>query len=98
MMAEEIKLVYATAEEMIRTFQQGMQQLNDTEREMQGLAGMLQDGALLGRGGTAFTEAIRGKLCPAIGRLSDKFQELAGDVQDAIEFMQEADQTSKGKF
>jgi WXG100 family type VII secretion target len=97
-MTEEIKLVYATAEDMIRIFDQGVQQLNETEREMQGVASMLQEGALLGRGGTAFNEAIRGKLCPAIAKLAEKFQELSGDVRDAIEYMQEADRTSKGKF
>jgi WXG100 family type VII secretion target len=97
-MAEEIKLVYATAEDMIRIFDQGVQQLHETEREMQGVAGMLQEGALLGQGGTAFNDAIRGKLCPAIGKLAQKFQELSGDVQKAIQYMQEADRTSKSKF
>ncbi len=97
-MTEEIKLVYATAEDMIRIFDQGVQQLHETNREMQGIAGMLQEGALLGQGGTAFNEAIRGKLCPAIAKLAQKFQELSGDVQKAIEYMQEADRTSKGKF
>lgn len=97
-MAEEIKLVYATAEDMIRIFDQGVQQLHETEREMQGVASRLQEGALLGQGGTAFDDAIRGKLCPAIARLAQKFQELSGDVHKAIEYMQEADRTSKSKF
>jgi hypothetical protein len=52
----------------------------------------------LGRGGDAFTDAIRSKLCPAIGRLTDKFKELAGDVQKAIDYMQQADKTSASKF
>ena len=62
------------------------------------VAGMLEEGALLGRGGEAFTDAIRSKLCPAIMRLDDKFQELAGDVQKAIDYMQQADKTSASKF
>jgi uncharacterized protein YukE len=53
---------------------------------------------LLGQGGTAFTEAIRDSLNPAIARLEEKFQELAQDVRKAIEDMQEADEESKGKF
>lgn len=97
-MADEIKLVYATAEDMIHTFEKGVEQLEKTMQEMQALAGQLEGGALLGQGGQAFTEAIRGKLCPAIGRLDDKFKELAGDVHKAIEYMQQADRTSKGKF
>ena len=97
-MADEIRLVYATAEEMIHTFKSGKDQLEKTEHEMQALASQLEGGALLGQGGENFKEAIRGKLCPAINRLSDKFEELMGDVQKAIEYMQQADQKSKSKF
>jgi len=97
-MTDEIKLVYETAEDMIRGFDQGVEQLENTLQEMQSIANTLEDGALLGQGGQAFSEAIRGKLSPAIGRLTDKFKELSGDVQQAIQFMQEADQTSAGKF
>jgi WXG100 family type VII secretion target len=97
-MTDEIKLVYATAEDMIRIFEQGVEQLENTMQEMQSIANTLEDGALLGRGGEAFTDAIRSKLCPAISRLNDKFQELAGDVQKAIDYMQQADRTSASKF
>jgi hypothetical protein len=83
---------------MIHTFQQGVEQLEATNTEMKTVAGMLEEGALLGRGGEAFTEAIQGKLCPAIMRLDEKFKELAGDVHKAIEYMQQADKTSAGKF
>lgn len=97
-MTDEIKLVYATAEDMIHTFQKGVEQLEQTLHEMQNVAGMLEGGALLGRGGDAFADAIRGKLCPAISRLDDKFKEMIGDVHKAIEYMQQADKTSAGKF
>jgi uncharacterized protein YukE len=83
---------------MIRIFNQGSEQLENTNQEMQSIANALEDGALLGRGGEAFTDAIRSKLCPAISRLNDKFQELAADVQKAIDYMQQADRTSAGKF
>lgn len=95
---DEIKLDYPTAEEMIRIFQQGGEQLQDTMQKMQSLAMMLEDGALLGNGGKAFVDAIRSQMCPALGRLTDKFQELGGDVQAAIDFMKEADTSSKGMF
>lgn len=97
-MADKIKLDYGLAEEMIKTFQQGHQQLNDTLKEMQNIANTLEQGALRGDGGQAFVEAIRGKLVPAIGRLADKFNEEAEDVQKAVEYMKEADQEAKSKF
>jgi uncharacterized protein YukE len=97
-MTDEIKLVYATAEDMISTFQKGVEQLGKTMHEMQTVASKMEDGALLGQGGETFKEAIRGKLCPAIGRLNEKFGELIEDVHKAIEYMQDADKKSSKKF
>lgn len=95
---DEIKLNYELAEAMIRTFKDGYEELQDTMQEMQSIANTLEGGALLGQGGTAFTDAVRGVLSPSLSRLIDKFQELAEDVQAAIDAMKEADATSKGMF
>ncbi|MFN8468723.1 MAG: WXG100 family type VII secretion target [Caldilineaceae bacterium] len=97
-MTDEIRVVYPDMEEMSRTFQRGAEQLKDTMQEMQNIASVLEDGALLGSGGQAFVEAIRGKLCPAINRLSDKFNELDKDVRAAVQYAREADKQSKGMF
>lgn len=97
-MPEEIRLVIPTAEDMIKTFVEGVNTLQETNSRMEKVASTLEGGALLGQGGTAFTEAIRDSLNPAIAKLEEKFQELAQDVRKAIEDMQEADAESKGKF
>lgn len=94
MAQEEIKLDYDKAGNMARTFQQGGQQLEDTMQEMQKIANILEEGALLGQGGQAFVEAIRGKLSPSLSRLIDKFKELEGDVNKAIALMRQADEES----
>ena len=94
----EIKMDYGLMEDMSRTFLQGVEQLQDTMQAMQNVANELEDGALLGRGGVAFTDAIRGKLCPAIGRLTDKYQELAEDIQKAMEDMKSADTSSERMY
>ena len=94
----EIKMDYGLMEEMNKTFLQGVEQLQDTMQAMQNVANEMEDGALLGRGGTAFTEAIRGKLCPAISRLTDKFQELAEDINTAMEDMRSADTSSERMY
>lgn len=91
MSSEKIRLVYELAEDMAKTFQKGAQQLEATAREMQGVAATLEGGALLGRGGSAFVEAIRSQLCPSITRLKDKFHELDGDVKVAIQAMRTQD-------
>ena len=94
----EIKMDYGLMEDMNRTFLQGVEQLQDTMQAMQSVANEIEDGALLGRGGTAFTEAIRGKLCPAISRLTDKFQELAEDINKAMEDMKSADSSTERMY
>jgi len=98
MATDEIKLDYGLAEEMAKTFQQGAEQLQDTMQAMQSIANTLEEGALLGNGGKAFVDAIRSKLCPSLGRLTDKFTELEGDVHAAIDSMKQADAKAKGMF
>ena len=95
---DEIRLNYPMAEDMIKTFQQGHEQLQDVMQEMQSIANTLEEGALLGRGGNAFVDAIRSKLSPSMSKLTDKFKELEGDVQAAVNFMQSSDKESSGKF
>lgn len=98
MATDEIKLDYPKAEEMARTFQTGAEQLQDTAQEMQNIATTLEEGALLGRGGSACVESIRSKLCPSLARLVEKFREMDGDVQAAITAMKQADEESKQQF
>lgn len=91
----KIKMEYQRMEEMANTFKQGAEQLKDTLSQMQSIANTLQDGALLGQGGAAYVDAIRNKLCPAISRLEQKFEELNKDVLVAKAKMMEADKTSQ---
>jgi WXG100 family type VII secretion target len=97
-MSDIIKMDYGLMEDMNRSFLQGVEQLQDTMQEMQSVANELEDGALLGRGGAAFTEAIRDKLCPAISRLTDKYQELADDIMKAMDDMKSADTSSERMY
>ena len=97
-MSDIIKMNYGLMEEMHQAFNRGVEQLEDTLREMQSIANELEDGALLGRGGAAFTDALRSKLSPSITRLSDKFQELALDIQNAMGDIREADSSSRQLF
>jgi WXG100 family type VII secretion target len=95
---DKIKLNYEQADHMAKTFKQGAQQLQQTMQEMNNIAQTLEEGALLGRGGSAFVEALRTKLCPSLKKLGDKYTELEGDVHAAIKLMQQADRESKQQF
>jgi uncharacterized protein YukE len=91
MSTDKIKLVYASAEDMAAAFQKGAEQIERTSQDMQGIAATLEGGALLGRGGTEFVQAIKGQLVPALGRLAAKFHELDKDVKFAIAEMRKQD-------
>jgi WXG100 family type VII secretion target len=95
---DEIKLDYELAEAMAKTFKKSADEIETTITEIKNLAGVLEGGALLGRGGTSFTEALTSKLSPSLSRLMAKFIELEADVQSAIRSMREADQSSSGMF
>ena len=97
-MSEEIKMDYGLMEDMSKTFQQSVEQLQDTLQAAQNIANELEDGGLLGRGGDAFTEAIRNKLSPAISRLTEKMQELSEDVNKAMEDMRSADSSTERMY
>ena len=97
-MSDEIKMDYGLMEDMSKTFQQSVEQLQDTLQAMQNVANELEDGALLGRGGDAFTEAIRNKLSPAISRLTEKMQELSEDVNKAMDDMRSADSSTERMY
>lgn len=97
-MADEMKMVYESVEAMVKTFDQSVEQLQDTMQEMQSIAGVLEDGALLGDGGQAMVESIRNTFARSLTKLTEKFEELSGDVQSAMESMQAADEESAGMF
>ena len=97
-MSEEIRMDYGLMEDMSKTFQQSVEQLQDTLQAVQNIANELEDGALIGRGGDAFTEAIRNKLSPAISRLTEKMQELSEDVNKAMEDMRSADSSTERMY
>lgn len=97
-MADVIKLNKPMAQEMAQSFDQGAEHLQDIMQEMHSIANTMEEGALLGRTGAAFTEALRDTLCGRISRLVDKFNEMAGDVRKAIELMEKAEQENKDRF
>lgn len=98
MSTDEIKLDYEQAEAMAKTFREGADQLDAIRQEMDAIAATLEGGALLGRAGAGFSEALRNRLITSLAKLRQKFIELEGDVNGAISDMREADQTSRGKF
>ncbi len=97
-MSDVLKMDYPQAEEMIQIMMQAANQLEDISAEMQSIAQVLENGALLGDAGDAFSMALRSRLVPAIGRLRDGIAEGADYVRTEKEDMEEAERRSAGLF
>jgi len=98
MSQDEIKMDYPLMDEMKRTFADGRQHLADTTNELKAIAEKLEQGALLGNAGSALTDAVKGTLMSAVSKLSDKFEELEGDIQFAVDQMHQAEEKTKASF
>ena len=94
----DVQMDYDMMEDMNNAFRNAVAQMDDTIRLMQSIANSLEDGALLGKGGNAFADALRSKLTPAMTRLQDKFDELAGDVYGALVYLRDGDSTAASRF
>ncbi len=94
----DVQMDYDMMEEMGRLFKEASHHMEDLTRAMQDIATRLEDGALQGRGGQLFAEALRNNLNTRIGALQDKFEELSMDVYAAMTDMSDADQRGASGF
>jgi len=92
------KMNYATMEKMEQAFKAAHQQLQESIGEMKKISKMMQDGALVGDGGTAYVEAINGPLLKRMTVLSDKMAELEGDMRGAVSATRDGVKTAKSRF
>jgi uncharacterized protein YukE len=97
-MAEQIKMNFDMMEDMAQAFSQGARALSEVTKEVVSIAAMLDDGTLVGAAGERLSEGLRGPLARSIGRLEDKFQELVGDLHQAMAEMRQAEASAKGLY
>ena len=94
----DVQMDYDLMEDMARLFRDGAQQLEDLRSHMGAIAGRLEDGALLGRGGDALAEALRQRLNQRIAALQDKLSELSMDVYGALIDLRDGDTEAASRF
>ena len=94
----DVQMDYDLMEDMARLFRDGAQQLEDLRSHMDAVAGRLEDGALLGRGGDALAEALRQRLNQRISALQDKLSELSMDVYGALIDLRDGDTEAASRF
>jgi uncharacterized protein YukE len=94
----DVRMNYGSMEKMEKEFNGATIQLDDSMREMQKIAKMMEDGSLQGVGGDAFRDAILGKLIPVMKRLADKMDELSWDINGAVAATRDGVSTAKSRF
>ena len=91
-MTKPIKIVPEALDAMTAAFKTSMDELQDTISQVNTLASKMEDGALVGNAGTAFSNALRASLVKKLQEMHDKFDELAHDLQDTKNTMTDIDQ------
>ena len=96
-MSDKIRVNYPALEDMAKHCQMVAQHLQHTAAMANKMAAQMQNGALVGRPGDTFVQAL-GQLQQRTMKLSGKFIEVSNDIKQAISDMQAADSTAGGNF
>lgn len=96
-MADKIRVNYAALEDMAKHCQTVASQLQQTAQTANKMAAQMQNGALVGKPGDAFVQAL-GVLAQRTMKLSGKFVEVSNDIKQAMSDMQAADSSAGGNF
>lgn len=94
----DVQMNFNTMGDAKNAFKAAHQQLNESMDEMKKISKMMQDGALVGDGGTAFVDAINGPLLKRMTALSEKMAELEQDIDGAVVATRDGIKTAKSRF
>lgn len=95
----DVKMNYDSMKKMEDAFSAAAKQLDESMRTMQKLAKMMEDGALVGDGGTAYRSAIEQKLLKRMKDLHAKMLELATkDIPGAVVATRDGVSTAQSRF
>ena len=98
MAGDIIKMNRAKMDAMSQAFRTSGQTVQEVTAEMQKVAQMLSEGALLGEGGNALAEVVGNNLVQVLNRIREKFEELDGDILVALDEMYGADSDTAGLY
>lgn len=97
-MPDKSGMNYETMRAMNTQFTAAQQQLQDTLQAVKKLAKDMEGGALQGQAGQTFVGALNGPLTKGLQKLSEKMNELAGDVEGARAFYEDGETKSQSRF
>ncbi len=94
----DVRMNYDSMKKMEDAFSAAHKQLDESMRTMQKLAKMMEEGALVGDGGTAYRSAIEQKLLKRMKALDAKMLELVKDIQGAVVATRDGVSTAQSRF
>ncbi len=94
----DVRMNYESMEKMAKEFDNAASQLEETMNDMKKVAQMMEGGALIGDGGSAFQDAIVSQLLPAMNILTEKLQEMGGDIRAAVAYTRDGVEDSRKQF
>jgi len=94
----DVIMEYELMEEMRQAFDAASQQLGDNLSGLNLIGGLVDGGALVGKGGQKLADLITNGIIPFTKQLQEKMDELAQDVDGARAFMEEGDSTAASRF
>ena len=97
-MPTDVRMNYGSMENMAKAFHQSHDQLQETVGQMEKIAKMLEDGALLGVAGDALRDSVRSKLMKRLKILSAKMKEMEGDINGAVSATRDGVATAQSRF
>jgi hypothetical protein len=94
----DVRMNYESMEKMARAFNYAAYELFQSIGSMKKIVQMLEGGALLGKGGSAFADAVQSQLIPSMQVLHDKCKEMEGDIEAAVKFTRDGVESARSKF
>lgn len=92
----DLQFNYAELSQMAGELQKGAQRLQETKNNLAKIAHSFHQGSFEGKAGEAFATGLAQDLSRSIDNLSQKYMEMAQDIQAAAQEMQDMD--AKAKF
>lgn len=97
-MSETIRVNYAALQDMSKHCSAVAERLRQTAQTGRKIAEEITNGAMVGDTGSVFSAALNGPFSASVLKLSQKFDEVAKDINDAISDMQAADKSAGSSF
>jgi hypothetical protein len=97
-MSIDFRADYNELEEMKSIFADSAKQLEDLNSQVKQWASTLNDGVLLGDAGEALAYAFSNKLSSKVGMLTEKLNELEGDIAGVIAIYRDGEADAASRF